>query len=306
MDSLWQHRIPHIRYYAFKELIAVKEKDKSKYVDMARSFKWIHQMLNLYKKTQEKYVQPEKVEELIDNLETSSEQDKEGEKTYQYLAKRIGFGYRKLHVQCIIEPDGSAKVFRDVEIEAFSSVSEFDTFIILPEENKETSSKDIEPGNIKSGDSHSLSLSVIKQEPGRMIAKIQISPPLKTGEWLKYRIFDFFLPPKLYAINISSEDYEKREVQIDYFGWHINRPTKEFILEVQFPSGSSPSDYHLQVRYAASAGVPTEEVPDQEQRKLLKPELHYVEDRVVMVSKIDYPLHGLIYMLGWLPKLKDD
>ena len=152
-------------------------------------------------------------------------------------------------MQCIIEPNGSAKVFRDVEIEAYSLVSEIDTFINLPEAREDEESKEIEPGEIESKDYHTLELSVIDSKPGGMTTKIQIRPPLKTGEHLEYRVFEFVLPPDLYAINFKAEDYKKREDQTDYFGWHINRPTKEFILEVQFPPDSSPKDYHLQVKF---------------------------------------------------------
>jgi len=50
------------------------------------------------------------------------------ENNYEYQAQRYGVGYSSFDVQCTIDTDGSASVVRDVEVEAFSTILELDTF----------------------------------------------------------------------------------------------------------------------------------------------------------------------------------
>ena len=225
---------------------------------------------------------------------------------YLYQAKRYGIGYRKFDVQCIIDMDGSANVIREVELEAFSEISELDTFINIPEAGSDGRGRDIKIGNITSLDGRKLSLKVQERKPGRMNAKIRIAPPLTSGETLAYRIHDFYLPPGMFSIDLSKEELQKREnPDSDYFGWHVNRPTQNFKIQVFFPQGKQPDIYQGEVRYASSAGNPSTNHQYEEQKQLDRPDLNWNIDRHVLSLAVKYPLSGLIYILGWKPLIKD-
>ena len=223
---------------------------------------------------------------------------------FEYLARRYGFGYRKLSLQCIIDKDGSAQVIRDVEIEAYSTVSEVDTIINIPEKDPDGYVREIEPGEIETDDYHDLKLTVIRSTAGHMSAKIEINPPLITGEKLQYRVFDYYLPKGLYAIDLTPEQHSKRENQNDYFGWHINRPTEKFAVRVLFPFKNCPTKYWAEVKYAASAGISSDQVPVEEKKRIKKPEKVRGGAQDSISFTVYYPLSGLIYILGWKPKLK--
>jgi len=226
---------------------------------------------------------------------------------YEYQAKRYGMGYSSFEVQCVIEPDGSAKVIREVTIEAYSELSSLDTFIRIAEKDPDGKSRDVEIGQIETKDKdRQLTLKPITSQQGRTLAKIDIYPPLKSGETLHYIISDFHLPKGLFGINLSREEISKRENPIDYFGWHINRPTRKFVMQIYFPTGGQPVGFRSEVRYTKAAGDISDQKPIEEEKKLKKPVFSRSGDRYVLNSQIDYPLSGLIYMVGWNPISKND
>ena len=224
---------------------------------------------------------------------------------YIYQAKRYGIGYRKFEVQCIIDNDGSAKVIREVEIEAFSDISELDTIINIPEDAPNGKTREIKIGDIETHDNRNLSLEIIDSKPGRMTAKILITPPLTYGDQLHYRIHDYYLPAGLFSIDLSQEKIKKRKNPIDYFGWHINRPTRSFSLQVHFPPYKHPSANWGEVRYASSAGNTSDEYQRNEQKSLKKPHFSQNGSRQILNLEVEYPLSGLIYVLGWKPLSSD-
>lgn len=124
---------------------------------------------------------------------------------YRYQARRYGIGYTRFDVQCVIADDGSATVIRDVAIKAFSEISELDTFINIPEEDPNQDPREIKIGKIETKNNRDLKLRVIESRPGRMSAKIEISPPLKNGEQLEYTIYDYYLPRGLFGIDITQK-----------------------------------------------------------------------------------------------------
>jgi hypothetical protein len=225
------------------------------------------------------------------------------EENYKYQAKRYGMGYVHSGIECYINNDGSAKVYREVHIEAHSEISEIDTYINIPEEDPLGINRYIEAGEIECLDDHEVNLIPIDNKPGRLLAKIVITPPLKSEDTLKYKILQMKLPQRLFGIDISPEELILRN-PIDYFGWHIDRPTKYLSLDVYFPTGKRPTGYAGEVVYAASAGVPTEKVQYEEQKKLMSPNFSRVAERGVLKMVVDYPLSGLIYRIRWNPFLK--
>jgi len=224
---------------------------------------------------------------------------------YLYQAKRYGTGYSKFEVQCFISEDGSAIVLREVKIEAFSILEGIDTFYNIPEEDPDGESRYIEPIKIEAKDEeHQVILTDVKKEPGRMLATINFAPFLRNREKLQYTITER-LPVGLYAIDLSQEELDKRETPYDYYGWHVNRPTKKLIIRVYFPRDFQPSIFGEEVRYAASAGV-TSQREQHEERKRLKGVVRTKEgDRYVLNFEINYPLSGLVYILRWSPLTND-
>ncbi len=223
---------------------------------------------------------------------------------YKYQAKRYGMGYDSFELQCIIDLDGSAKVIREVKTKAYSEISVFDTFIRIQEKDPDGKSRDVELGEIESNDKNrQLTLRTIKNQPGsgNISAKIDVYPPLKSGDILSYRISDFYLPKGLFGIDLSRQELQKRENPIDYFGWHINRPTRKFTLQIFFPAGRQPVVFRSEVRYAKAAGDISDQGPTEEAKNLKPPTLSRSGDRYVLNLEIEYPLSGLIYMIGWYP-----
>jgi hypothetical protein len=229
----------------------------------------------------------------------------EDEANYRYQAKRYGIGYSSFDVQCAINLDGSASVIREVELEAYSEIKELDTFIRIPEKDPEGSLREIEVGKIEANNQRTLKLEVVDDKPGNMSAKILFSPRLKFGDTEKYTIYDYYLPKGLFAIGLSSDEIKKRESKFDYFGWHINRPTKNFILQVHFPPDIKPIDYDIEVKYALSAGVQSDLTQHEEQGRLKKVERKRSANRYVLRLDVDYPIIGLIYILRWKPVPKN-
>ncbi|NUM43631.1 MAG: hypothetical protein HUU38_02910 [Anaerolineales bacterium] len=224
---------------------------------------------------------------------------------YKYQAKRYGMGYDKFEVQCIIDQDGSAKVIRDVTIEAYAQLSKLDTFIRIPESDPEGKLRSIKIGHIESKDKkYQLSLKTIENKPGSTFAEIIFFPPLKSGETLQYTLYDFYLEKGLFGIDLNPDEISRRKDSTDYFGWHINRPTRKFTLQIYFPPERIPQQFHPYVRYAKAAGNPSDQIPSEEEKKLKTPTLSRVGDRYVLTLQIDYPLSGLIYMLEWNPVSK--
>jgi hypothetical protein len=230
----------------------------------------------------------------------SSETILDDEVNYEYQANRYGVGYQDFDVHCIIDEDGSATVVRDVQVEAFSTVGELDTFIRIKEEDPFGQSRNIKKGKITTRSDRNLKLIVIEEKPGMLLADIKIAPSLKKGEKLQYAIEEH-LPKGLFAINLDEDELSKRETKYDYFGWHINRPTKSFALKVEFPPNIIPIDYDAEVKYAASAGNPSNRVQYEEQNNLKPIIVEHNANRSILRLEVNYPLYGLVYILRWEP-----
>ncbi len=222
---------------------------------------------------------------------------------YTYFASRYGIGYDALEIKWTINEDGSALLQRVIEIEAFSKIESLDTYLLIPESNKDRKI------NFKSVDSLSpgwnVALSDVKRELGRGSAMISISPPLKREEKMRYAMVEE-LPAGLYAINLSAEALSQRQSKYDYCGWNINRPTRKVSLQVEFPQYTKPEIFSSEVRYASTSGFPSSTEHYEESQRFgpvltLSPK----GDRFILRLDIDYPMIGLIYILRWQPIAKE-
>lgn len=229
-----------------------------------------------------------------------------GFQTYAYFAKRYGMGYGQLEVKCVIRSDGSAKVWRRVEVEAHSSINMLDTFLMIQGPPRPSEKRDVALLNIKSlTKGQDVSVKFLEKQGQKLSVLIEISPGLNPGERITYQMKEN-LPPKLYAINLTEEEWAKRGAYYyNYFGWTINRPTRKLSLKVYFPESVSPKVYDHQVRYAATApDIPPEVFHYEEQERLPKPTLRVAGGRYHLTLDVDYPMIGLIYILAWWPPTK--
>jgi hypothetical protein len=131
---------------------------------------------------------------------------------------------------------------------------------------------------------------------------MSISPQLSAGDTFKYEMIET-LPEGLYAIDLSEEELQERETSYEYFGWSINRPTRELSLSVYFPEQIKPKVYGVEVRLAAAVpGMPQRFVHHEERGRLEKLSLDGPEaGRYFLRQRVMYPMIGLIYLLRWEP-----
>jgi hypothetical protein len=228
------------------------------------------------------------------------------DQSYEYYAKRYGFGYDLVEVDCFINHDGSAIVQRKIQVKAYATLKELDTFLLIPETHPQGQPRDISFTNIRSlTPDWNVTLGDIRKElGGRLSASVIIAPSLNSEQSIVYEMTEQ-LPANLYAINQTMEELEKRETPYDYFGWNINRPTAQFYLRVHFPGFQSqfiPEIYSAEVRYASASGFPSIRKHHQETSYLRGPFMKESEGgRHVCTLEINYPVIGLIYSMRWQP-----
>ncbi len=93
----------------------------------------------------------------------------------------------------------------------------------------------------------------------------------------------------------------------EYFGWNINRPTRKLIVKILFPEGFIPRDVKNQVRFASAFGSPSIRLQTEEQNRIELPRQETVTGgRHMIYFNVEFPLTNLIYMLRWLPQLKQE
>ena len=224
-------------------------------------------------------------------------------RTYQYTAKRYGFGYDSMHVECIIQENGSAIVQRTVTVHAYSELRELDTFLLIPEAPPPGQNREIEFVTIKSlTDGVDVNLSDLEERYGRLSAVTVIAPPLGEGDELSFQTIEQ-LPRKLYAIGLTQQELGARQTLEEYFGWTVNRPTRKLTIDVFFPENvKRPKGYGALVRYDSPAGIPLKRIQHEEQKRIHKPSLtEQAGGRHLLQLEMEYPMIGLIYVLHWRP-----
>lgn len=224
---------------------------------------------------------------------------------YEYYAKKYGFGYDFVEVDCFINHDGSAIVQRKIQVTAFANLNELDTFLLVPEMYSEGEAREISFGTIRSlTDDWNVTLGEIREEFGRSSASIIIAPSLNSEQSIIYEMIEQ-LPANLYAINLSSAELENRQTPYDYFSWSISRPTNKFCLRVHFPGFPNqflPEIYSAEVRYASASGLPSSHIHHKETSNLRGPFLKESDGgRRVCTLDISHPVIGLLYSLRWQP-----
>ena len=228
----------------------------------------------------------------------------EAERTYRYSATRYGMGYGKLEVSCTILSDGSASIQRDVKIEAYSQLSKLETSLLIPEADRSGKDRKIDFNNVQSTEKeYTVAVSNVIPRERKQIAEITFAPQLQEGSIAGFKMTEL-LPSGLYGVCLSRKELEQRQVPYDYFGWNIDRPARHLSLRVYFPDGVLPVEYTRQVRYATPSfqdeGATKEKEHFEEMKRLSGPFLEGPEGgRYILRLDVEYPMLGLIYILGW-------
>ena len=254
-----------------------------------------------------------KVDDILRKLESWSSQipvdqlelKQADEQVYVWLAERYGWAHGALSVECTIEEDGSASIRRRVQVEAYSEISQLDTFLLIPESSPDgEEERIIEPERVRSLTPGRDISSRRPSEPARELSMILLAiyPPLQDGESLMYELEEH-TSPGLYAINPGEEELSQRKTPYDYFGWHISSPTRRLSLKVYFPAGFKPYFYETEVRYTIVAtGLASEGRQQKEEDRLEKPSLVGPEaNRYVLKLDVDHPMTGFVYIIRWWP-----
>jgi hypothetical protein len=213
------------------------------------------------------------------------------EQVFQGNMDRYGVGFYSLKIEVVVQPDGSAKVVRRVELHATDFLRDIDTFLL-------NSTPSAGTWNLKNLKIESLTGKFTithegKTEPekDRISSLITFAPPMNTGDTAIYRMTEQF-PETYYGLN-------RRGDEIDGFGWNINRPTRKFDLDVFFPAGWNLGNFETKALYATASGYPS----DREIRKemgRLKLTSSMSGDRHILNLAVEYPMPGLIYQITWV------
>lgn len=227
---------------------------------------------------------------------------------YQTAAERYGMAYDSLEVDCIINDDGSAVVYRRIKVTATSQFAELDTFLYAPEPTSAGEPWELDPAFVEVRSltaGQRIEVTDFKRESGRLSALLRIEPPLLSGESMTYEMRQK-LPAAFYTIYLSPTEFDPEEDNFDYWGWTINRPTRKLHLRVYLPQGNvKPQDHNLQVRYASASDFPAQRAQYEERARANKVELQGPDGgRYILDLSVEYPVTGLIYVLRWLPPFR--
>ncbi len=255
------------------------------------------------------------VEEGLEKLNSEIEQSKNSaispladDTLYESLAQKYGYANEIVDIECLLYLDGSARVERRVTVRAFAKYDEIDTYLIVPEMIDEQGEK---VPRILDADSlnpnRTVSKERVEEKLGRATAVLSFYPALVAGVTTTYRLVER-TPSDTFILEATAKELEEREKSKDpdeYFGWNINRPTKSLNIKVIFPEGYIPKDPKSQVRFATASGLPSIQLQTEEQNRIMIPKLERGRGgSYVLGFEVQYPMTNLIYMLRWLPQLK--
>lgn len=225
---------------------------------------------------------------------------------YELSQVKYGMGYEALFVDLVICDDGSGIVTRTIDVVAASRISKLDAF--LQSVAKDAGHEEIKLVAVEmlEGDFIiTISRKISKQ--GAQSIEIAISPPLKPGQSLKYRIKEK-LPVGRYSFISAEENLEDHREKDDvfglhdYFGWHINRPTRYFQANVYFPRTWEPTIFSDVVYLATASLIPFDFKNEHEAaRTQFKRIADSKRQCFALDLKVDYPMIGLVYAASWLP-----
>lgn len=226
-------------------------------------------------------------------LKFGEEQDSD-EKLYDYWAKRLGYGFESLKVECSIEAGGVVGVTREVTVTARDEVREIATILPIPEIPTEGNSSSVSPPHATSLTPDwnvSLIPTYDRDKPEISSALLTLAPELMAGKTMRCQLVHAYKTnwPPLSMAKAGKFAY-------DYFCWNIDQyATKQLSLRVYFPYGhAEPSYFGREVLSIGSDRPQTEE-----QKRLDVCKLTFEGGRYLLSLDIKYPMPGLLYVIKW-------
>lgn len=234
--------------------------------------------------------------------------DNDDEKNYLRDAERYGIGYSRVEIICNIASDGSATISRSITVEAYSNLSELDYFLMIPEDIRKESDRTFDQNPPRSvNDDRDIFVKEVKTEFGRTSALLEIFPQMSVGDELVF-VTDERASPDTFAINKTRAELANRRSDSDYFAWSVNRPTRHLILRVRFPQNQTPQSHRVEVKIAATTGIPSERLQERETERVnahrSKRQPAALRNKKELTLHVDYPMTGLVYQFRWKPKPK--
>lgn len=244
----------------------------------------------------------------------ASLQDISSEALYLALAKKYGYANDLVEIECLLYEDGSARVERKITVSAFAKYDEIDTYLMVPEflekDGYNTPIMESEPRIIPDGRTNNVRNITWRPEPklkGRSTAVLKFFPPLTDGISCTYSFVErtgsntFILEGSAQELNERARSNDPDE----YFGWNINRPTRNLRITIIFPEGYEPDQPTSKVLFATSSGFPSVQLQTEEQNLINEPLLERaLGGRQQLYFEAEYPMMNLIYSLRWFPQVK--
>ncbi len=209
-------------------------------------------------------------------------------------ARAYGVFYEFQNIHCFVNEDGLVRITRHAKLTAYTSMSEFYVYLLLPE--KDTEGVLVPPHIECIGDSRNLDVGAPVSFRSRLMSTIQIHPPLKPGDSVEFRLYEgsktqVFRTPWL---------RKKSQTRDDYVFWDITYPTRQLKITVNLPQGMEIMDTTVDAVYSFSGQTRTRHV--QEYDRVRDSVVDIGEGNHVLCLMVDRPLLSVNYKLGWLPQ----
>ena len=209
------------------------------------------------------------------------------------------FGLRKtrLAIECTVGVDGSSKTTYDVNLLAvekgITQIEYVSTTPTLPDGCPE-----LEPHFVSTKSGITMRVEILKRTSRECFWAVTFSPELKPGNAVEYRHL-LTSPPKTFAV--SAEEMQGRKLASESYSTLVTYPTDCLRIRVTFDGGAKP--WHVlhdvwlgrgRVRHLAEYSRVVEEkafTTDTDENGSLYGEI-----------LLNYPIHGLRYVVTWVPE----
>lgn len=198
---------------------------------------------------------------------------------YDENATRYGMGYDDLFVKLDLLEDGSALLTRTLQVRAFGKIERIKTYVLVDRSEEEVFIENIPLQNNRSNSVSFREISVTKNSKH---FQVKFNPPLENEEVHEYTLCEKIAP-------LKNDPWSG-------MSWNINRPTRRFALEVNFPPNCTFSEPNINVTYVGADGG-IEDIQD-----IVEPEIGYCilsKEVLRLRLEVDFPMHGLMYQILW-------
>lgn len=255
--------------------------------------------------------------------EQSSADGNEDLRVFDWMTKRYGLGYNDVHIVYEIDEDGaSVTLTRTVEVLAQSELEQLDTVAITRNLSEDLSDVVLDADKLETlelipmSSDYYITIEDKKLSPNNETSAVllNISPKLKPGKKATYQLLQRMpssVEKPLHSAFTSEAEMEDKGnwdpvfEWHDYYGWHVNRPTRHLDIVVIFPKGWRFDKREAEVLLATASSFPSNQKQSRELERVefwrVGPDEQPHIGRDLLRLEIDYPMIGLIYAVTWLP-----